>query len=290
MSARNVVITGGTRGIGRAVALELARQGHRVVLLGRDRGAGEVTAHEARSAGGAGSAFVEADLSSVRGVHAAAGQVSSAAPQIDVLIHNAGLWPARRELSEEGLERAFVVNHLAPFALNLALEPALSASRARVVQVSAGLYVKGRVDLERTPRGDDFHAIRTYATTKLFNLLCLPRFAARFQPSGVRIDAVHPGVIRTGLGDRPGLAGAALRLIKWLWKAPAQGAVPVVRLALEPGEETGRYFHELERRELAPVAADAALASRVWEQALAFVGPGPARAAGPGDRPAAIGP
>ena len=73
-----------------------------------------------------------------------------------------------------GLEQAFVTNHLAPFLLNHELEPLLVASGARVVQVSAGLYVKGRADPARTPTGLDFHPVRTYADTKLCNLLLVP--------------------------------------------------------------------------------------------------------------------
>ncbi len=124
-----------------------------------------------------------------------------------MLVHNAGVWPSRVERDEEGLERAFIENHLAPFGLNLLLEPLLVSSRTHVVQVSAGLYGLGRVELAKTPYGDDFHPVRTYATTKLLNLLCMPRFAKRWAGRGPRIDAVHPGVIRTGLGDRPGVLG-----------------------------------------------------------------------------------
>jgi hypothetical protein len=129
-----------------------------------------------------------------------------------------------------------------------------------VVQVSAGLYVKGAVDPERTPVGADFHPIRTYANTKLANLLMLPLFARRWQ--AVTIDAVHPGVIRTGLGDRRGPLGLLLKAVKLTWRSPEEGARPVVRLLHAPG--SGRYFNELREE---PVAYDTDLARRLWDDA-----------------------
>jgi len=272
-----VVVTGANRGIGYAVAERLLRDGCEVVVVARDRERGRAAVASlatAAASGGGRVRLVRGDLGSVRAVRETAEELRRACPRIDVLIHNAGLWPSRRVLGEDGLEQAFVVNHLAPFLLNHELEPLLTASRARVVQVSAGLYVKGQADPDRTPTGLDFHPIRTYADTKLCNVLLMPRFAERWQDSGVTINAVHPGVIRTGLGDRGGLVGLLLKAAKLLWKKPAEGAGPVVRLATgtETAGLTGRYFHEYEEQALVPPAADAALAERLWAQALELTG------------------
>jgi NAD(P)-dependent dehydrogenase (short-subunit alcohol dehydrogenase family) len=284
-----VVVTGGNRGIGYAVAARLLDEGCDVVLVCRDRERGEAARARLAALGGGGPRLVVADLSGVRAVRAAAEAIRDACPRIDVLIHNAGLWPSRRVLGEDGLEQAFVTNHLAPFLLNLELEGLLVASSARVVQVSAGLYVKGQADPERTPTGLDFHPMRTYADTKLCNLLLVPRFAERWQDAGVTINALHPGVIRTGLGDRRGPLGWLLKAVKLTWKSPGTGARPVVRLALsdEVAGLTGRYFHLEEEQPLAPVAADRALAERLWDQAAELTGaprtPPPVRH-GPADR------
>jgi len=244
---RTAVVTGGNRGIGRAVVESLVAKGYRVVALSR------------RPVAIAGAEVVTGDLSSARTVAAAASALAAACPSIDLLVHNAGVWPTRLERNEDGVERAFAVNHLAPFQLNLALEDRL----ARVVQVSAGLYVRGRVDPDRTPAGADFHRMRTYCDTKLANLLVLPLFARRWQDAGVTIDAVHPGVVRTRLGDPGGPLGLVLRAVKLTWAAPATGAAAVVALAGESG--TGRYFH-LDAEQ--PLPRDPALADRLWAQAL----------------------
>ncbi|OUC95860.1 SDR family NAD(P)-dependent oxidoreductase [Streptosporangium minutum] len=271
---RTAVVTGGNRGIGYAVAARLLQDGCEVVLVARDRERGEAARASLAGSGGTRVRLVVGDLSSVRKVRATARALGETCPRIDVLVHNAGLWPSRRVLGEDGLEQAFVTNHLAPFLLNHELEPLLVASGARVVQVSAGLYVNGRADPERTPTGLDFHPMRTYADTKLCNLLLVPRSAERWKNAGVTINAVHPGVIRTGLGDRGGPLGYLLKAAKLLWKSPDAGARPVVRLALaeETAGQTGRYFHIDAEQPLAPVAADAALAERLWTQALELTG------------------
>jgi NAD(P)-dependent dehydrogenase (short-subunit alcohol dehydrogenase family) len=243
---RTAVVTGGNRGIGYAVCEALAQQDFRVVAVVRNP-AGPVPP---------GVEVIRGDLASRRTVAELVAALSAACPTIDVLVHNAGIWPNRLRHNEDGIEESFAVNHLAPFQLNLALESRLR----RVVQVSAGLYVKGRVDLESTPYGRDFRRMRTYCDTKRANLLLVPLFAKRWQD--VTIDAVHPGVIRTGLGDPGGVLGVLMRLAKRMMPAPPAGAAPVVRLVPETG--TGRYFN-MGKEE--PILDEPELARRLWEQA-----------------------
>lgn len=260
------VVTGGSRGIGQAVAARLAREGFRVVIVARDPVRGEA----ARAALPGDAVLVTADLAETASVRAAAAALLEACPRIDVLVHNAGIWPARREITGDGVERAFAVNHLAPFLLNHLLEERLRASGTRVVQVSAGLYVKGRPDPGRTVTGLDFHPVRTYADTKLCNLMMVPLFARRWQDAGVTIDAVHPGVIRTDLGARGGVLGLVLKAVKRTWGTPDDGAEPVVRLALDGSGGTGRYFEIGDETPLAPVARDPEIAQALWRQAAAL--------------------
>ncbi|QKV91804.1 SDR family NAD(P)-dependent oxidoreductase [Streptomyces sp. NA02950] len=262
------VVTGGNRGIGYAVASALVRRDCRVVLVTRDRERGE----RAAAALGGSVDLVTGDLSVLSEVRSVADELLRRCGSIDVLVHNAGVWPTRLVNTPDELERSFVVNHLAPFLLNRLLEGRLLESRTRVVHVSAGLYIKGRLDMDRTPVGADFHRMRTYCTTKLANLLMVPLFADRWRGTGVTVDAVHPGVIRTGLGDPGGVPGVLLKAMKRSWASPERGATPVVRLALESGGASGRYFDADRQAPLAPVAADQALAQRVWDQAETLTG------------------
>src|SRR5262245_16064031 len=161
-----MVVTGGNRGIGHALCERLAGEGHKVLLVARDPKRGQAAAADMRGD----VAFVEGDLSTIASVRRLADELLDRCPRVDVLVHNAGIWPSRRVLTGDGVEESFAVNHLAPFLLNHLLEARLG----RVVQVSAGLYVKGRAEPGRTSVGADFSSIRTYADTKLCNLLTVP--------------------------------------------------------------------------------------------------------------------
>ncbi|MCK9899523.1 retinol dehydrogenase [Parafrankia colletiae] len=275
------VVTGGNRGIGQAVAEQLARAGVRVALVARDPLRGERARARLDATRGPRAPHVElvtGDLSDIAGVRATAAKLLDVCPQLDILVHNAGIWPAARTLNADGLEQAFATNHLAPFLLNHLLEDRLAASSARVVQVTAGLYGKARIDLERTPRGDDFHPIRTYANTKAANLALVPLFARRWADAGtgIRVNAVHPGVIRTGLGDRRGPLGLALKAVKRFWTPVEQGAPPVIRLALAPELDgvTGRYFEIEKAAPLHGPVDDPDLARLLWTQAANLTGVG----------------
>ena len=252
---RTVVVTGGNRGIGQAVCEALTHKDFRVVAVTRNPAAPMPPGVE----------VVTGDLASRRTVAQLAEALSETCPTIDVLVHNAGVWPTRLRHNEDGIEESFAVNHLAPYQLNLALESRLR----RVVQVSAGLYVKGRVDPARTPWGKDFHRMRTYCDTKRANLLLTSLFAQRWQDAGVTIDAVHPGVIRTTLGDPGGALGVVLRLVKRRWASPEEGAAPIARLTAETG--TGRYFN-IDNEE--PVPTDPDLSRQLWDQARELTGAG----------------
>lgn len=266
----HALVTGANRGIGLAVVRGLLTAGHQVTALVRTRETAEALLAGERA--GPSLQTVVAPLDDLDAVRAA-GPALLGRPRYDVVVHNAGWWPARKVLTASGFEQAFVVNHLAPFLLNHLLVGHLGAL-ARVINVSAGLAAVGRVDLARTPRGEDFSPLRTYATTKAFQLALTARWAEFFMPSGAVFMALHPGVFRTGLGDRPGLFGAVLKVLKRPQRPPEAGAANVLRLALDPSFAgvTGVYFDETRRIELPRPLRDPALADAIWVQALDLCG------------------
>lgn len=221
----DVVLTGASRGIGRALALALATRPERLVLIARDAARLAEVAREVEARGGR--AIVEpADLGSLSAARALGERLAARVAPGSTLVHNAGLWPSRRELGPDGLEGAFVVNHLAPLVLQ---DPLLAAGRvARILVVSAGLIAAGRFDAQRTPTGGDFSAFRTYATTKLALAVAMRDVAERHPEVDVLV--LHPGVVRTDLGARPGLLGKLVDLAKRRWEAPEACAERLTRV------------------------------------------------------------
>jgi retinol dehydrogenase-14 len=265
------VVTGANAGIGKEIAKGLARMGKPVVMVSRDPGRGETAAEEVRTEtkGGAVELAV-GSLDTVADAKRLAGTIRGRYPRIACLVNNAGVWMTRRILNADGLETTFMVNYLGPFILTNLLLPCLAAAApARVVNVNAALYVYGRLDLERTPYGHDFNRFRTYCSSKQANLLFTVELARRLGSSGVSVNAVHPGVIRTGLamGDTRGVLDLAVRAWKRFMKTPAQGAKAPIRLAAAPELEgvTGRFFLITKEKAIREKGKDPEAAARLWE-------------------------
>ncbi|MCU0846133.1 MAG: SDR family NAD(P)-dependent oxidoreductase [Spirochaetes bacterium] len=269
---KTVIITGGNRGIGAAMAEALAAAGYAVKIVCRSRVRAEEFIASTRARGITGIDFIEGDLSTIASSIETADRIRAGAPAFHAFVHNAALWPTKKFINADGLEQSFVTNHLAPFILNRRLEDLFTANRARVVQISAGLYIAGKRDCAATASGDNYSLMKTYATTKLHNLIATMRFAELWKGKPVTINAIHPGVVNTALGEMKGFGGTLLRLLKKLCLSPADGAAAPVRLVTDPAYESlsGAYFDRYKQTKLAPVALDGEFNRAVWEQAVSL--------------------
>jgi NAD(P)-dependent dehydrogenase (short-subunit alcohol dehydrogenase family) len=221
----DLIITGASRGIGRALALSVARSDRRLFLVARDRERlAEVAADVAARGGRA--EVLAGDLGSIAGARALGEELAKRVERSATLVHNAGLWPARLERTAEGFERAFLINHLAPLLLQAPLVE--KGALERVLSVSAGLIAAGRFDPLRTPTGEDFSRFRTYCTTKLCSALAM-RDLAEAHPE-LDVLVLHPGVVRTDLGAQPGILGWLLERIKRRWESPETCAARLARI------------------------------------------------------------
>jgi NAD(P)-dependent dehydrogenase (short-subunit alcohol dehydrogenase family) len=263
-----VILTGATRGIGRAAAVELARSGAELALVGRDPERVHATAEEARKAGGAPVHEHVADLARMDEVRRLAAELLEAHPAIDVLANNAGAMFTSRHTTPDGFEQTFALNHLAPFLLTDLLLERLRASRARVVTTASDAHKGGVLDLDdlQSTRGR-FRPGRVYGTSKLCNVL-FTRELQRRNPQ-VAANCFHPGVIRTGFGKNDGaLARIGLTLAGPFLRSPETGARPLVWLALDPAaaELRGQYVENGRPVPPSAQAQDDDLAAGLWER------------------------
>ncbi|MFF1568530.1 SDR family NAD(P)-dependent oxidoreductase [Streptomyces sp. NPDC058293] len=240
MNPRITLITGATQGLGRGIALDLATRGDTLLLHGRDAGRLEAVAADVRTA--APDATVRtylADLSDLDQVRAMADRIRDAEPRLDALVNNAvaggGAEPLRREVSAQGHELRFAVNHLAPYALIRGLLPLLKASApARVVNVAS--MGQERIDFDDVMLERDYEGLRAYCRSKLALIMATFELGAELEGTGVTVNALHPA----HLMDTEGVRAYGLAPVTGI----DEGVRPTVRLITDPelGSTTGRYF------------------------------------------------
>ena len=269
-----VVLTGATRGIGEAAALELARRGAELAIVGRDPARVRATADRARATGGGAPVHEHvADLARMDEVRRLAAELLDRYPRIDVLANNAGAMFTSRHVTPDGFEQTFALNHLALFLLTNLLLERLTASNARVVTTASDAHKGAVLDLDDLQSERGFRQMRVYGMTKLCNVL-FTRELQRRNPV-IAANCLHPGVIRTGFGKNDGLlTRVGLTLVGPFLRSPEAGARPLVWLALDPaaGELRGQYVEK--DRPVAPSAQaqDDRLATELWERSAQLTG------------------
>ena len=268
-STPTVVLTGATSGIGKAAAIGLARHHVALVLLARNPVRAGTLAPDVRAAGASSLEIVHCDLGLMSSVRTAAAEVKSGHERIDVLVHDASVFLARRELTAEGHERMVATNLLGPFLLTELLTDLLvRAAPSRIITVTAPSRLAPRPhDLESNGR---FRATATFGRTKAAELMITYALARRLQGSGVTANAYHPGVTRTtGLyREAPLVMKAAGAVLNVAARTPEHAAEGLVDLALSQRFEhtTGRLIHD-GRSIRAPFVQDTAAQEELWAAA-----------------------
>src|SRR3954447_22842369 len=202
MTGKNVLVTGGTGGIGKATVVGLANLGARVGITGRDRARAEAAAADIRGASGNPAVDVYvADMSCQAEVRRLAGEVLDAYPRLDVLVNNVGGFWAHRHVTVDGLEHTFALNHLGPFLLtNLLLDRLTASAPARVVTVSSGAHATGRIDFEDLQGSVTYSGQRPNTPPNRPNVRFPSERPRRLNGTGVTATVLHPGVVNTQFG------------------------------------------------------------------------------------------
>lgn len=271
-----VVITGATSGIGFHTARKFASHGADVLCINRNREKSEALKTEIEKEFGVTCNYILADLSNFDDILRAAKELQALEKPIDVLVHNAGIYLTKRELTREGFDKVFVVQHLASFMINILLSEKLkSQESARVILVNSeghrfaawGLHID---DLNWNKHR--YSGLKSYGSAKLSQLLTMLVFADFFQNTGVTINAMHPGAVRSETGKEN---GASYRWIKKnlysrMLRQTEISSESIYYLAVsqEMSGISGKFFNLTTREEPAPPALDKAAAPEIWAKSL----------------------
>ena len=277
MRGKTVVITGATSGIGEVAARTLAAQGARVVFVARNQARGSATLDHLRGLDpSAGHDWVLGDLSTLSVIKAVAAELAAKAPRIDVLVNNAGAIFDRREITSDGLEKTFAVDHMAYFVLTEILRPNLVPGEARIVSTASVAHQFGRLDFDDLQSARKYSAFRAYGTAKLCNVLWTRELARRLDGTGVTANCLHPGGVGTGFGaNTRGVLKSLMSLAKPLMLTSAQGADTLIWLATSPdvAGKTGGYWTKRRLAEPSRAGRDDAAAARLWSESALLAGP-----------------
>jgi len=279
MAGKVCVITGSTSGVGLEAARRLAAGGAHIVMVCRDKAKADKVREEIVAKNAVRVDIVIADFSDLEQVRAAAAALLRDYPRIDVLINSAGIHSTTRTVTSAGFESVLCVNHLAPFLFtDLLLDQLRASAPARVIQVNSEGH-----------RFSDFHlddynwernrytGLKGYGSSKTAQLLTTWEFADALAGSGVTINAMHPGDVRSNIGSNNGLL---YRLFKRFFITPLMLKDPVISgdalywlaAAPEMAGVSGKFFHLTIDEKPAAHALDRAKGRQVWELSRTLVG------------------
>ncbi|MFT5144987.1 MAG: NAD(P)-dependent dehydrogenase (short-subunit alcohol dehydrogenase family) [Rhodothermales bacterium] len=272
------VITGANSGIGKAAASEMARHGARVVMVCRSRERGRQALVEVCQDSGSSSVdLMIADLSVQQEVKDLAARIAAEYPQVDVLVNNAGLFKGKRELTVDGLETTFAVNHMAYFILTLGLMDTLKASApARIINVASDSHKGNKLDFDDLQAEQKWSGFKAYGRSKLANILFTGELARRLEGSGITANSLHPGVVDTGFW-RPGNGAVMTGMGKVgsrFMRTPEDGAKTTLHLATSPDLDgvTGGYYANEKAARPSTAALDQEAAALLWTRSLELAG------------------
>lgn len=245
-SGRTILVTGANTGLGFETTKVLAAKGARVLLGCRSQDRAEAAMDVIRSeTPDADLAFVPLDQSDLKNVRAAA-KIVGKEKQLNVLVNNAGIMMPPYELTSDGFESQFGVNHLGTFALTSLLLPKLAQTKkSRIVITSSLAHRSGRINFEDINAEKRYSAMERYAMSKLANILHAGELDRRLRANGSPTIAMccHPGVADTELARHlPGFARALLPLARVFLSTPAEGAWATLAAATGKGAQGGEYY------------------------------------------------
>lgn len=269
LTGKVIAVTGANSGIGKVTARGLAGMGATVVMVCRSQERGEAALADIKASTGSPDVHLMlCDLSSQADIRRFADEFKAGFDRLDVLVNNAGGFYMSRRESVDGLELTFAINYMAPFLLTHLLLDLLKASApSRIVNVSSDMHRSVRVDFDDLQRHRRYN-LAVYGEAKSLLVMYTYELARRLEGTGVTVNALHPGFVRTDFGKNNGfLARAFLPVIHVFAVSEEKGAETSIYLAssLEVEGVTGEYFISKQAVPSGVPTYDEALQKRAWE-------------------------
>jgi len=277
---RMVVISGATSGIGYSAARKYASHGADLLLINRNEQKSQEICDQLRRDFNANCTYLLADFSKLSDIHSAATHLAALERDIDVLIHNAGIYLTRRTLTEDGLEAVFQVNYLSTFILNNYLLGRLKTqTRGRILYVNSEAYrfaVAGLSFDDLFWEKRRYSGLKSYAAAKLAQLLSMIIFNEKLEGTGITINAMHPGNVKTNSGQENGWLYKMLKsvLIDPFARSTEIAAEALYYLGVSPELDniSGKFFNLTTLEEPAPPALDKNAAMKLWKISMELGG------------------
>lgn len=268
---KTALVTGATNGIGKAAAIALAEMGAEVVLIARNRALAQQTIDEIkRDTANHKIDFLIADLSSQAEVRRVADEFLASGRPLHILLNNAGALFTQRQLSADGIEMTFALNHLGYFLLtDLLLDRIKQSAPARIVNVASRAHedARGGINFDDLQFAQKYSPFASYSQSKLANILFTRELAARLAGTQVAVNCLHPGFVATRFGHGNKMMSLIMSLLRPFQRSIDKGARASIYLCSSPEVEniSGEYFADSKITQPSPFAKDSATAKRLWE-------------------------
>lgn len=274
MLGKIVMITGANSGIGKETAKVLARKGARIIMICRNKERGETALKNLKEETNSDKIeLILADLADPEGIQNAVALFKEKYDKLDVLINNAGLVLSKRKVTALGYEKTFAVNHLGHFLLtNLLLDILIKSAPSRIINVSSGVHYSANINFDDINLSSRYRGYRAYANSKLANLLFTYELARKLEGTGVTVNALHPGFVRSNFGRR----GRKLYqriffdVARSFAKSVEKGAKTSIYLASSPEvkDVTGKYFVNSKPKKSSHTSYDREAQKKLWQLSI----------------------
>lgn len=275
MDKKTILITGANSGLGFEAAKQLAKQGHEIILLCRNKEKGEIAVSEIKSySNNQNIHLYTANLASQKSIEAVAQQIKKDISKLDVLLNNAGGVFNNFQLSEDGIEMTIANNHFNYFWLTYYLFDLLKNGKdARIINVASDShYSAKKIDIESFyQKKGNYFVLSAYEQSKLANVLFTYTLAEKAKPYNITVNALHPGFVYTPIGEKNGN-----KFFGMVWSAASKlfglsvekGARSHIYLASsdEVKDISGKYFHNCKAKKSSSISYDKNLQAMLWKE------------------------